>query len=148
MCHEGRNAKSYQIAFIAPVDDILSDEFAVWNNHSDVVVRSEMSTSRSDRDYLTIHAADLDTIADLNRTFDKEYQPAYEIGRYILQAKANAYPYRTREYVKSGEIDADRLENNYKADKKDQIAGDGPDRLACAVLQWWPCKKSGDEQLL
>ena len=87
--------------------------------------------ARADQFHLAGHARDFDAVADRDRPLRQNDEPADEIARDILQAKADPDADRAGENSQRAEMNAGVLEHDEDADDQDEIADD----LRDGVLQ-------------
>src|SRR6266498_723477 len=77
--HAHWKTKTHSPIGVSPVRHWRIDEFLVWHNHGNVVVRHDKGAAGTDLLYLAGDACDFDAISDGDGALSQNEQPADEI---------------------------------------------------------------------
>src|SRR5439155_1565014 len=108
-----RQAKAHPPVAISPVRHRRIDEFRVWHNYHDVVVRANHRAACANSFHLTGDSRHLDTISDRDRSLGQNDQTADEIAGDVLQTETDAHAHGTGEHRQRPEMDAGIVQNDH-----------------------------------
>src|SRR5213075_3527890 len=97
---------------ISPVRYRRVDEFRVWDNHRDVVVRANHRAASANLLHLAGNAGDFDAVTDSDWSFGQNHQAADEIAGDILQPKPDPYANRSRENGQCAKMNTGIFQND------------------------------------
>src|SRR5438105_3770690 len=84
-------------------------------DEGNIIVGNNRRAARPDVSNPAGHGMHLDPIANLDRTFGQQDQPADEVAGDVLEAQTHTHPYGAGEYGESGEINTGVLQSEIKA---------------------------------
>src|SRR5437870_3590025 len=124
-----RKAKADSPIGVSPVRYRRINEFLVRYDHGDIVVSHDNSAAGTDLPHLTGDARHFDAIADGDRAFGQDEQPADEITGDVFQTEPNAHTDCARKDCERSNMNAGVFQNNNDPNNEHGIANDLCNRM-------------------
>ena len=90
-----------------PICDRFVNELGIWQDDDDVVIGPDPSTAAPNANNVSIRFTNFDTIAELDRMLNQQYQTRNKIAYRILQSQANADSKSPTYNHQTGEVQPD-----------------------------------------
>src|SRR4051812_45292364 len=133
--HAETDAHGHVRMVVLPVDDHLGDEARVGHDHHGVVFGDYGRATRSDFRHVALDAAYFDAVANADRPFEHDDEPADPVADDVLQTEADAHADRAHQHVQRGQVDAERLHDDQEADQNQYVPEYRGDRLTYGQIQ-------------